>query len=239
VAATVPPADARAGAGAAAAGAVEADERRYKRLLSWVGLFYSHTYRLTATVQANMYADTGISGSSGGGSSGSGSSGSGGGCSSSGDFDSEFSWNAHLSQPLRAALGGAGQADPWLTALDFRTRNDEVVLSCASISICACTLGLERRRCRHRRRQPLARPVGSRQDFTLLHLQPYPKLVFMTETTERVPQMCTSETEMSKSVCESLVYGFFEQRRLSLAWQTLPATSFTTSKPWCLELDSV
>ena len=157
--------------------AVEADERRYKRLLSWVDLskdfFFSYTYRLTATVQENMCGGGGGSKSGSGGGGGGGESGDGGGdggggkggggrasaaageagpsapsfpssfgcasgsgpgtgsgsrsgsiassSSSSGtgrldDFDSMFSWNAHLSRPLRAALGDAAAAR-WLVPL--------------------------------------------------------------------------------------------------------------------------
>ena len=82
-----------------AAADADAEERRLKRLLSRVdltgGFFFSHTYRLTATLQANAFdPDAALRR----------------------DFDSMFAWNAHLSRPLRAALG-EDAASRWLVPL--------------------------------------------------------------------------------------------------------------------------
>ena len=82
-----------------AAADANAEERRLKRLLSRVdltgGFFFSHTYRLTATLQANAFDPN---------------------AALRRDFDSMFAWNAHLSHPLRAALG-EDAASRWLVPL--------------------------------------------------------------------------------------------------------------------------
>ena len=77
------------------------DEKKLKKLLAWVdlsrGCFYSHTYGLTATLQSNVLDVDAAS-------------------RARRDFDSPFAWNAHVSRPLRAALGGAAAAR-WLVPL--------------------------------------------------------------------------------------------------------------------------
>jgi hypothetical protein len=77
------------------------DEKKLKKLLAWVdlsrGCFYSHTYGLTATLQSNVLDADAAS-------------------RARRDFDSPFAWNAHVSRPLRAALGGAAAAR-WLVPL--------------------------------------------------------------------------------------------------------------------------
>ena len=84
----------------------EGDERRLWRLLTRVdlsrGFFFSHAYRLVATTQANC-----VGGARGGERD----------CERAcDDFDDMFAWNAHLSRPLRRALGPAA-LPRWLVPL--------------------------------------------------------------------------------------------------------------------------
>ncbi|GBF98113.1 phosphoinositide phosphatase [Raphidocelis subcapitata] len=105
-------------------------ERRYRKLLLGVDLtrnfFFSYTYRLTDTLQANHTAAAAGSGGSGsGGGGGSASAGvAGGGAPTAAPGRGEppgaasfegsmFAWNAHLTRPLRAAAGSAR----WTVAL--------------------------------------------------------------------------------------------------------------------------
>ena len=85
----------------AASAPASGDEKKLKKLLAWVdlsrGCFYSHTYGLTATLQSNVLDADAAS-------------------RARRDFDSPFAWNAHVSRPLRAALGGAAAAR-WLVPL--------------------------------------------------------------------------------------------------------------------------
>ena len=85
----------------AASAPVSGEEKRLKKLLAWVdlsrGCFYSHTYGLTATLQSNVLDADAAS-------------------RARRDFDSPFAWNAHVSLPLRYAVGGAAAAR-WLVPL--------------------------------------------------------------------------------------------------------------------------
>lgn len=123
--------------------ATEVDERRYLRLLSWVdlskGFFFSYTYRLTATLQANLCGSRdGVGGGRTCGhgqaavaqrergevdpgqvESSSSNTAPGGGFdvpTALHDFDSMFSWNCHLSKSIRTALGDAAAAH-WLVPI--------------------------------------------------------------------------------------------------------------------------
>ena len=85
----------------AASAPASGEEKRLKKLLAWVdlsrGCFYSHTYGLTATLQSNVLDADAAS-------------------RARRDFDSPFAWNAHVSLPLRYAVGGAAAAR-WLVPL--------------------------------------------------------------------------------------------------------------------------
>lgn len=82
---------------------LEASEKKLKKLLLWVdlsrGCFYSHTYGIAATLQSNALNVSSAE-------------------FSRRDFDSQFAWNAHLSKPLRLAIGEAPAAR-WVTPLVF------------------------------------------------------------------------------------------------------------------------